>query len=653
MIFATAGHVDHGKTSLIRALTNIDTDRLEEEKRRGMSIDLGFAYADFGLASPVGFVDVPGHERFVRNMLAGVAAIDCALLVIAADDGPMPQTREHLAILSLLGVTRAVVALTKIDRVDEARLKQADLEIRALIATTPLRDAAIFPVVATTGLGVPALREGLRAMALDFEPQESNLSDVILPESTGNFRLAVDRVFVLAGAGLVVSGAVYSGHAQVGDSLLISPKGVEARIRSIHAQNQSAQFARAGQRCALNLTGSDLKKDDVARGDWVLASNIHAPTQRLDVEFNLLANEEQSLRDGISVQLHLAATSVPARVALLNAKTLAPGAQGLAQLVLERPIAALHGDRFVVRDQSAQRTIAGGRVIDPFGPVRGRMKPARLVELDALRLNHANEALMKMLIAKPCGLDLRSFECAWNLNQREQTQIRRLPALCLLRDQGRDLALTQTHWQDWRASLSEVLANHHSANPASLGLSESGLMMALSLSRAEPPQTIKVIGRLALKSLMEDQRIVRDGLFLRLPNHKARLSEKDQVLLDKITGVLMGAGLRPPIIGELAKALGLEASNLLQELQKLSQSGHLLAVASNRYYLPSSIASLVQMARELAAQNPDLGFDAASFRDRSGIGRNSTIEVLEFLDRQGYTRFVRNRRWMRDSDHQI
>lgn len=639
MIIATAGHVDHGKTSLIRALTHIDTDRLEEEKRRGMSIDLGFAYADFGLAKPIGFVDVPGHERFVRNMLAGVAAIDCALLVIAADDGPMPQTLEHLAILELLGVQHLVVALTKIDRVDAARTAEAMREIRTLLANTRMPSALIFPLIATKGEGVEALRESLTDLARQIEAKASIAATSSDP--AGNFRMSIDRAFVMAGAGLVVSGAVYTGRAQVGDRVIVSPAGVEARIRSIHAQNQSAQVAFAGQRCALNLSGADLKKEDVGRGAWLLAEQIHAPTQRLDVELTLLAGEARFLADGASVQLHLAATSIPARVALLRTKTLGAGQTELAQLVLDRPIAALHGDRFVLRDQAAQRTIGGGRVIDPFGPVRGRAKEGRLLELDAMRVPTAHEALFLMLALKPDGLDLQQFECAWNLNPAQQAHLRSLPGLRVIARKRQDLAVAEAQWQAIKDRLLEAIAQYHAAYADSLGPSESALLALASRNAT--------IASAALRVLLDEQAIVRDGLVVRAPGHRARMNEKDRLLFERISIILLANGLRPPIVGDLAKVLEIDPAVLLVFLQRASQGGHIAAVASNRFYLPATIADLAQIAGELAVQTPESGFDAAAYRDRSGIGRNSTIQVLEYFDRHGVTRFSGNRRWMSET----
>ena len=640
MIVATAGHVDHGKTSLVRALTDIDTDRLEEEKRRGMSIDLGFAYADFGLTTPIGFVDVPGHERFVRNMLAGVAAIDCALLVIAADDGPMPQTLEHLAILQLLGLQRGVIALTKIDRVDAQRQAQAERDIRALLAHTSFHDAPILPVVATTGQGVGALRDYLTGIA-------SHASE---PSRSGNFRMSVDRAFSLAGAGLVVTGAVYSGRASVGERVLISPKGVEARIRSIHAQNLPSEHATAGQRCALNLSGQELRRVDVERGDWVVAPEIHSPTDRVDVELSLLETETRTLNDGTLVQLHLAAVSVAARVVLLGVKALAPGKSALAQLVLDKPIGALRADRFVLRDQAAQRTIGGGWVIDPFGASRGRAKASRLAELGAMRQATPQQALAELLLQRTAGVDLRIFERAWNLDQAGRQAVRSAVNMQLHESLGPDLAIDTSAWHSQRMSLMQAMASYHQTHNEHIGAAESDLIsLALGVNGSVPNAATTKISRAALRSLLTEHAIVRDGLHLRLPAHSARLSQNDQILLDRVSITLRHSGLRAPIVGELSKELDVGQPLLLAFLQRASQSGHLAKIAENRFYLPETVEALVQVARELAALNGDQGFDAAAYRDKSGIGRNLTIQVLEFLDRNGFTRFVRERRWMTET----
>ncbi|MGL6109304.1 MAG: selenocysteine-specific translation elongation factor, partial [Rubrivivax sp.] len=362
MIIGTAGHIDHGKTSLVKALTGIDADRLKEEKERGITIDLGFAYKPLPDGEVLGFVDVPGHEKLVRNMLAGATGIDHVMLVVAADDGPMPQTREHLAILDLLGLAHGVVALSKCDLVTPTRLAEARAEVRALLAHSLLAEAPILALSSLTGEGIDALLEHLEHARAALSPRRQQ----------GQFRLAVDRSFTLAGIGTVVTGTAVAGQVAVGERLKLSPRGLDVRVRGIHAQNRQAREGRAGQRLALNLAGVD--KADVRRGDWLVAEALHAPTQRFDARVQLLAGESRPLAHWTPVHLHLGAEDVGARVMLLEGAAVAPGRSALIQLSLERPIGALHGDRFILRDQSALRTLGGGVVIDAFPPASRRRR---------------------------------------------------------------------------------------------------------------------------------------------------------------------------------------------------------------------------------------------------------------------------------------
>ena len=409
MIVATAGHIDHGKTLLVKALTGIDADRLPEEKRRGLTIDLGFAYRHLGGDAVLGFIDVPGHEKFVRNMLAGVSGIDFALLIVAADDGPMPQTEEHLAILDLLGVRIGAIAITKIDRVAPQRLAEATEEVGVLLAGTTLEAAPVFPLSAMTGDGMAALQDHLEAAALAFDMRRDD----------GNFRLAIDRSFTIAGAGLVVTGTVYAGRVSVGDRLLLSPAGTPVRVRAIHAQNRDAAQGRAGERCALNITGSGIGRHSAHRGDWILAEPAHAPVRRLDATLGLLGSEQRALRHWTPVHLHLAAVAVTGRVAVLEGGSIAPGKSGLVQLVLDEPIGALSGDRFILRDQSARRTIGGGRIIDPFSPARGRARPERITVLRQMGGGDPAVELRALLDASADGVDLSCFALARNLTGAE------------------------------------------------------------------------------------------------------------------------------------------------------------------------------------------------------------------------------------------
>ena len=638
MIIATAGHVDHGKTSLIRALTGVDTDRLPEEKQRGMSIDLGFAYADLGAPELVGFVDVPGHERFLRNMLVGVAGIDLALLVVAADDGPMPQTREHLAILRLLGVPACVVVLTKVDRVDSDRRDQALREVAALLSddpSNPYAGAAIWPVATPTGQGLSALREHLASLA------QAHAQSPARRPPAGAFRLAVDRSFTLTGTGRIVAGMVLSGHLSVGDGVLLSPSGASARVRSLHAQNRSAALAFAGQRCALNLVALEARHGwpaEPARGDWLVAPEAHAPTDRLDVSLQCLPTETRPLALRCTVQVHIGAAVVRARLASLGGPCIAPGSSGLAQLALALPVSACHGDRFVLRDAAGQRTVGGGQVLDPFGPPRGRAKPARLVQLATWALADPLASLQALLAVSPEGVSLRRFAQARNLRTDEAAALHRQPDLQVIEQADGPWALSSGHWQALAGALQGQLATWHVAQPDSLGPTQAMLLARLGLVRRP------AWARAVLAGMIADQCVVRDGLSLRLPDHVAVLGDADQALLDRITALLTPAGLRPPIVGELAAKLPLALPDLLAFLQRAAALGRLVRVAPNRHYLPHTIHLLNQVAVDLAAESADGSFDAAAYRDRSGIGRNLTVQVLEFLDREGFTQFDGKRR---------
>ena len=641
MIIATAGHVDHGKTTLVQALTGIATDRLAEEKRRGMTIDLGFAYAeaDLGLTSagpaaePLGFVDVPGHERFVRNMLAGVAAVDVALLVVAADDGPMPQTREHLAILALLAVPRLVVALTKADRAGPDRLAEAQREVAALLADGRYAGAPVFTLDTPSGVGVPALRQHLADAARQLAARRV----------AGHFRLAVDRSFTLAGAGRIVTGAVLSGRVQVGDAVIVSPHGTPARVRSLHAQNRRADAAHAGQRCALNLSGPELKRAEPVRGDWVVDAAAHAPTSRLDVRLQVLASEPRPLSERSLLQLHLGAAAVNATVSALDSAGLAPGCNTWARLVLDRSVASVHGDHFILRDAAANRTVAGGWVVDPFGPARGRSRPARRQQLEALALADPAQALAALLAQSPDGVDLALFANGRNLRTDELNRLQQqLAVLTVLpmagigdRDSG-PLGLSAAHAKAWRDRVLAAIDDWHHQQPDSLGPDGPALRVQLGGVASAPARAVL---RATLAGLVDDGLLVRFGLRHRRSGHQARLADADRILLDRVVAQLQPAGLRPPIVGELAAALGLPLPALVDNLGRLAQLGLLVRVAPNRYYLPQTVAELAAHARALAADNPDGHYDAAGYRDRTGIGRNLTVQVLEFLDRAGLSRF--------------
>ena len=634
MIIATAGHVDHGKTTLVRALTGLDTDRLPEEQQRGMTIDLGFAYADLGAATggpgapePVAFVDVPGHQRFVRNMLAGVSAIDLALLVVAADDGPMPQTREHLAMLQLLGLPQLVVAISKADRVTPQRLAEVQAAVQALLADGPFAQAPLFALAAPTGLGLPALKQHLVRLAAGLAQRPP----------AGQFRLAIDRSFLLAGAGRIVTGTVLSGQVQVGDALMLSPQGVLLRVRALHAQSRPAQRASAGQRCAVNLAGEGLKRADPQRGDWLLAPEAHAPTDRLDVQLQVLASEARPLNQRSALQLHIGAAGVNARLVALAGATLAPGSRGLAQLVLDRPVSATWGDRFILRDAAANRTLAGGWVVDPAGLARGRNRPERLLQLAALARPDPADALAALLDALPDGVDLGRFHRARNHRPDEASRLQASVLMHPISSPGGLLGLGDGPWRRWRDRVLAAVDVCHADQADSLGPDDAALRRLLAV--APGASAARAVLRATLAALVDDGLLRRDGLAHRRPGHQPRLRDADQALLARLLALLPPDALRPPIVGDLAAALGLPLDEVKAFLARMAHHGALVQVAANRHYRPETVQALAAHAWALAAASPEGRFDAASYRDRTGIGRNLTIQVLEYLKRAGITRF--------------
>ena len=628
MIVATAGHVDHGKTSLVRALTGIDTDRLPEEKRRNLTIDLGFAYMPLEGGEVLGFVDVPGHERFIRNMLCGVAAIDFALLVVAADDGVMPQTREHLAILELMGVAEGAVAITKTDRVDSDRVAEVAEEIELYLDETRLAGAPCFPLSSVDGSGVDRLKAHLDAKAGEIERRPAD----------GHFRLAVDRAFTVVGAGLVVTGTAFSGGVAVGDQLVLSPRRIPVRVRGLHAQDRKAERGRAGERLALNIVGQSVGKDDVARGDWVVAEAAHLPARRIDAIVRILDDETRPVAHWTPVHLHLAASDVTGRLALLEAKSLAPGQSGLAQLVLDRPIGAMHGDRFVLRDQSATRTIGGGSVADILPPARGRARPARLAYLKAVMRPDPSAALQTAIDGAEDEVDLVNFARARNLIDDAREKIFAAAGMVRLRDGDRDIALSKPRWARLKSAVGSALAGWHERNEDAVGPTEANLRSAM-----EPRIAVGLL-KIAIPYLEREGVLVREGARVRLPDHRPRMSAADEALWRSLETLLEEGGTRPPLIGEIAERTGMDTRWIATFLGRAAKLGLVVGAAKNRYFTPAALRSLAESLEAAAEDSADRTVTAASFRDKAGIGRNLAIEVLEYFDKIRFTRRAGNER---------
>ncbi|MGE4240476.1 selenocysteine-specific translation elongation factor [Ramlibacter sp.] len=617
MIVATAGHIDHGKTALVRALTGVDTDRLPEEKARGISIEIGFAHCTVG-DTTLGFVDVPGHERFVRNMLSGVYAIGHVLLVVAADDGVMPQTREHLHIVDLLGVAEGTIVITKADRVDADRLLQVGREVRDLVGATRLHDAPVLAVSSLSGEGIPALRQRLLDTAANRQAKHAANDE--------HARYVVDRAFTVAGSGTVVTGTVISGSIAEGDLLTISPRGVEARVRKLQRHGRAAASAAAGERCALNLAGVELA--DVTRGDWVVAASAHAPTDRIDVQVKVLAGETQPLKHWTPVHVHIGAADVPARLALRRGAAVAPGDESIAQLRLDRAIHAVHGDRLIVRDQSATRTVGGGIVLNPFPAQLARTE--RDASLAALADGDLTQAAAELVKGGKDGVPLEWLARVFNVPLA--TAEARLPpyAIVVRADGHSPRAFSDRRVAQLQQGIVERIGRFH-AKYRELGGIELSQLHA-DLARAIPFDHFAAL----VKSIAPAAGLLLRGSRVANAGHDATDNPRDLLLWQRAKPVLMQAAAMIPSVRELAATLNAPLQTLRDLMHAKSALGELVKLTPERFALPQTMDMLAVKADETSKRHGG-PFSAAHYRDVIGTGRGLAIEILECFDRLGVT----------------
>ena len=632
MIVGTAGHIDHGKTTLVKALTGVDADRLPEEKARGITLDLGYAYTPLADGSVLGFVDVPGHEKLIHNMLAGATGIDFVLLVVAADDGPMPQTREHLELVGLLGLVQGAVALTKCDAVDPQRVIEARSEIEALLAGTPLQGSPVFALSATTGEGVAALRAHLDAVAAAH--RKRNVA--------GRFRLAIDRCFTLSGIGTVVTGTAFSGKVGAGDTVIIAPidrDGLKARVKSLHVQDRPAEHGQAGDRCALALTG-DFEKNDIERGMWVVDPATARPLARFQAELNVPATQP-ALKHWTPVHVHLGAADITGRVALLEGDQIAPGATALAEILLDRETITVRGDRFVLRDASAQRSIAGGRVLDCFPPSRHKRSPARLALLGALRDDDPATSLRLLAEQSAAGVDLGRFAANWNLADQTAAALWQAAALRVVRAGEEQIGFSATAWQALGDKLLAALSAEHQRAPDMVGVERERLRRL----------TLPTLARTAFDALVAELlgagRLAASRAWLHLPEHQASLAAGDRDLFAVLRPLLDAQPFAPPRVRDVAQASGTAEDVVRQLFRRVARAGELYPVAHDHYFSADAVAQLAAFVAELDAEQG--AARAADLRNRIGGGRKVAIHILEFFDRIGYTRRVRDEHVLRGS----
>ncbi len=622
MIVGTAGHIDHGKTSLVKALTGVDADRLPEEKARGITLDLGYAYTPLADGSVLGFVDVPGHEKLIHNMLAGTTGIDFVLLVIAADDGPMPQTREHLELLDLLGLSLGAVALSKIDRVSSERLSEVRAEIDALLAGTCLKASPLFPLSSRSGAGVPALRAHLEAIAQQHPARSGD----------GRFRLAIDRCFTLTGVGTVVTGTAHSGKVRAGETLIISPPGLPARVRSLHVQDRVAEQGQAGERCALALAG-DFEKQDLARGMWLVDPALAIPFCRFHCEVRVPASQAL-LKHRQAVHVHLGASDILGRVVLLEGDELQPGATALAEIILEQQTLAVRGDRFILRDAGAQRTVAGGRVLDIFPPQRYKRAAERLSLLRAMGADDPTQTLTMLAAHAPAGIDLSRFAANWNLNPSAAEALWAAAGLRIIREGELLRGFSYASWLLLEQRLLAALAREHQSAPDMTGV-ERERLRRMTLATL-PPSAFAVL----VTELLAAQRIAQTRAWLHLPEHRAQVSAADRELFSRLKPLLDASPYNPPRVRDIFKSSGILEDSVRQLFRRLSRAGELYPVALDHYFTAGAVAHLAAMLQTLCLEQGAVR--AAALRDRIGGGRKVAIHILEFFDRIGYTRRVRD-----------
>lgn len=608
MIIATAGHVDHGKTTLLQAITGINASRLPEEKARGMTIDLGYAYWPQVDGRVLGFIDVPGHEKFLSNMLAGVGGIDHALLVVACDDGVMAQTREHLAILQLTGNPTLTVALTKTDRVDAQRIADVHQEITDVLQEYGFTQVTVFETAATVGIGIDALRDHLRQLPSRLHPEYQR------------FRLAIDRAFTVKGAGLVVTGTALSGDVRIGDTLWLTGRNIPMRVRGLHAQNQPVEQAHGGQRIALNIVG-DAQKEDLNRGDWLLSEAPPEPSERVIVELH----SHEPLTQWQPLHIHHAASHITGRVSLLE--------NNLAELVLDTPLWLADNDRLVLRDISAKVTLAGARVVVLNPPRRGKRKPAYLAWIAALAQATTDAQSLAMHLSRD-AVQRREFGWARQLNEQGLQSLLSLPGLIIAGDSVLDAPLASL----WQRKLLDALALYHEQHKDEPGPGRE------RLRRIALPMEDEALVLTLIEQMREAGTIASHLGWLHLPDHKAGFTAEQEAIWQKVASLFAD---EPWWVRDLANQTGTEENIMRGVLRLAAQQGHITAIVKDRYYRNDRIVTFASMIRELDQEKGSTC--AADFRDKLNVGRKLAIQILEYFNRIGFTRRRGNDHLLRDA----
>ena len=631
VVLGTAGHIDHGKTTLIKALTGVDCDRLKEEKERGITIELGFTSLTLPGGQEISIVDVPGHEKFVRHMVAGATGIDLVALVIAADEGIMPQTREHLDICRLLRVKKGLVALTKIDLVERDWLDLVKEEIGEFVKGTFLEGAEILPVSSLTGEGIPSLLGEIDRLAREVEERS--------PE--GLLRLPIDRVFTMKGFGTVVTGTIISGKVSVGDTLEVLPKGLEAKVRGIQAHGRPVESATAGLRTGINLQG--LEKAVIDRGDVLAHFHSLKPTTLVDGVFQLLPGVPKPLKNRARLRLHVGTVEALGRVILLDREEVQGGEEAYLQIRVEAPIVALPGDRFVLRSYSPVFTIGGGEILDAFPPRRKRLASETREELTILERGSSEEKLaLRLYKAGPAGLSFAEMLMRSNLSPSKLKPV--VGSLTsggriLLYDPERQRYIHSGVAADLKRFVAEFLEEFHRQNPLQPGAVKEELKSKL------PPQVDLRLFNYLLSALISEKKIVAEKETLRLASHKISLKEEERELHRKMTALYRRGGLQPPTVKEVAAELQVSENELKPVLQLLTKEGALIKVKEDLYFSRAALEDLEQRTVAFLQQNKEL--TPVQFKEISQVSRKFAIPLLEYFDGKKLTMRIGDKRVLR------
>jgi selenocysteine-specific elongation factor len=632
IIIGTAGHIDHGKSALVRALTGTDPDRLPEEKKRGITIDLGFADLEIDNVR-LGFVDVPGHERFVKNMLAGAHGIDVLALVIAADEGVMPQTIEHFDICRLLGVNKGVVVITKTDLVDEEMLLLVQEDARELVAGSFLDGAPIVPVSSRTGAGLERLRSTLKTIADEVPPKSSDLVT----------RLPIDRAFSMKGFGAVVTGTLISGEIAEGAALDLLPKGISVRVRGAQVHGKAVEKARAGQRTAVNLAGVDVEQ--LERGMVLTEPKTLHPTQIIDARIDVLANASRGVRSRSRIRLHIGATEVLGRVRVLDQPAeISPGHSALAQLRLEVPIVAVHNDRFIIRSYSPAETIAGGVVLDPLASKhRGKEIEKTRQRLNRLLSTSATEKLTAFVESSSLrGLRIEDLVAATGWKREVVTQINSQAQKEGTIVEAGGILLFRESFERLSRNVLNELESYHKREPLARGMLRETLREKV-FAHSHPELFSGVLGKLESSG-----QVVSEKDIVRVSTHRVDLSDHDLQLREKLEQTFIDAGIESPSIDEAMTRAGVTAPMRLagrKILQLLIDDRTLVRVQNEMFVHKEVLEALKGKLLAYAARNePERLIDVAGFKDLAGVSRKYAIPLLEYFDREHITRRAGDKR---------